>query len=176
MTALVLLGLFLYCYMTPSIQSTQQVHEDTTSRLSYLDILDNPELKRSVQESLLTQDDELLGRIQNKALEIAKVANLPAAEYALLEGRRGRQLMIFRAKRQIFMQKFEEHYNQFIAIDNLKRAFPEAQDMFAKDDELITRRDQQIKAIAEELSGGQDVEAYVQRARDLWRARYQSEQ
>lgn len=148
----------------------------TAPSISYLDILNNPELKLGVQEALINQDDQFLERLQNKVLEIADAANLPQAEKAMLQGSRGRNLLVFRAKRQIFMQKFTEHYNQLRPIDDLKKAFPEAQDLFVNVDKLIAQRDQNIEKIAIELSEGGNVESFIQQARQIWQARNNAEQ
>lgn len=137
--------------------------------ISYLDILNNPEFKSGIVSAIRDSNLENMYALQSKALEIATAANLGEEELSLLRGDKGLNFMIFRAKRQIFMEDFTYLYNQLLPIDGLKQRYPEATDMFARADELIAKRDASIEQIARELAGAGDFNAFLRQAKQQWK-------
>lgn len=140
-------------------------------KISYLDILENPEFKQKMRQAILSDDVETMQMLQNRAIEIANVAGLSADQTSLLVGERGLHFIAFRVQRQIFADKFSEHYIQLKSIEQLKRQYPQAQDLFARADQLIQVRDQSIKDIAIALSSGDNYQAHLAQAQQQWLAR-----
>lgn len=137
-------------------------------KISYLDILENPEFNQKMTEAVLENDIAAMEILQNRAIEIANVAGLASAQMELLVGERGLHFIVFRVKRQIFTDLFSEHYMQLKPISEIKFRYPEAQDLFAKADQLIHQRDESIKNIAIELSSETDYLSYLQQAKIQW--------
>ncbi|MDO6712311.1 hypothetical protein Q4567_16370 [Aliiglaciecola sp. 2_MG-2023] len=149
-----------------------QNQSDDIKQYSYKDILNNDEFKLGMQQAVENNDIELAKTLQEKAIEIAVAANLPATEVSLISGDNGLRFMQFLACRQIFVKKFQQHYLSFQDIQQLKLDYPEAQDLFERSDNLIETRDSQIHALAEQLAGESgDVELYLQLAKEQWISR-----
>lgn len=137
-------------------------------KISYLDILDNPEFNQKMTEAVLANDIGAMQALQNRAIEIANVAGLTGTQMELLVGERGLHFIAFRVKRQIFADMFSEYYMQLKPISGLKSQYPEAQDLFAKADQLVHDRDESIKRIAIELSSETDYQNHLLQAKSQW--------
>lgn len=166
----VLVGVLFDKLEVPQHISQPSEHSEQT-KISYLDILENPEFKQKMRQAILSDDVETMQMLQNRAIEIANVAGLSADQKSLLVGERGLHFIAFRVQRQIFADKFSEYYIQLKSIDQLKRQYPQAQDLFAKADQLIQLRDQSIKEIAIALSSSDNYQAHLAQAQQQWLAR-----
>lgn len=163
-----LLAFFMWQIQPTSNQDTVESDPRGQTQISYLDILNNPEFRQKMQLAVTNNDDVLAKSLQDKALEIARAANLPAEQHSMLSGDDGLNFMQFLAKRQLFSQAFERHYLQLKPIDELKQRYPEAQDLFEQSDKLIQQRDANINIIAQQLASGEPIEPYLEMARQLW--------
>ncbi|GAB2683564.1 hypothetical protein [Aliiglaciecola aliphaticivorans] len=158
---------------TDTTQGQSEKQPSSIKQYSYNDILNNDEFKQSMQQAVENNDMELAKSLQKRAIEIAEAANLPDTEMSLISGDNGLRFMQFLASRQLFVDKFQKYYLSFKDIQQLKRDYPEAQDLFERSDELIDKRDKQIQALAEQLAqeSGEEVEMYVQLAKEQWQER-----
>lgn len=136
--------------------------------ISYQTILENDEFKSGMQAAVKNSDIEAAKALQQKAIEIATAANLPASQINLLSGDSGLHFMQFLAKRQLFSIAFEKRYRELKGVQDLKLIYPEAKDLFARSDELITQRDSQIREIAIELAGNEDFAPFLEQAQKQW--------
>lgn len=136
--------------------------------ISYQTILENDEFQSGMQAAVKNSDIEAAKALQQKAIEIATAANLPASQINLLSGDSGLHFMQFLAKRQLFSIAFEKRYRELKGIQDLKLIYPEAKDLFARSDELLALRDKQILQIAQQLAGDEDVAPYLKQAREQW--------
>ncbi len=164
-------------YLLPSNNGTKRPfneEEESNRGFSYLDILHNDEFKETMQLAVRTNDRVLAKNMQQKALEVAEAAELPQVQRDLLAGERGLDYLWFIAKRQVFSEEVEKRFWNLQSIDDLKSQYPEAQDLFARSEQLIEQRDQQIQAIAVELAEGQPLEAYLKQAQSQWLAQHQN--
>lgn len=143
--------------------------------ISYLDILNNPEFKSKMVSATRENNTDTLAELQEKAVQIGKAANLSPDEMALLSGEKGLRFMQFRAKRDMFLEEFTNHYNQLLPINTLKSRYPEAADMFDKADSMIAERDDNIIRIARQLAGTDNVEPFLSQARQQWKDRAAAE-
>ncbi|MDO6693360.1 hypothetical protein Q4574_08690 [Aliiglaciecola sp. 3_MG-2023] len=158
---------------TDTTQGQSEKQPSSIKQYSYNDILNNDEFKQSMQQAVENNDLELAKSLQKRAIEIAEAANLPDTEMSLISGDNGLRFMQFLASRQLFVDKFQKYYLSFKDIQQLKRDYPEAQDLFERSDQLIDKRDKQIQALAEQLAqeSGEEVEMYVQLAKEQWQER-----
>lgn len=141
---------------------------NTVLSYSYLDILENAEFRTEMQNAVRNYDLAKAQKLQDKAIEIALAAQLPAEELNLIKGERGLGYMQFLAKRQLFLAGFERRYKQLDGINDIKALYPEAKDLFARSDRLIEQRDVEIKAIAIELANGAPIDDYLYLAKQQW--------
>ncbi|MFA3792055.1 hypothetical protein AB6T38_13130 [Aliiglaciecola sp. SL4] len=142
-------------------------------QFSYNDILQNDEFRLGMQQAVENNDIALAQSLQQRAIEIGEAANLPDNEMSLISGENGLRFMQFLASRQLFVDKFQEYYLSFKDIQPLKDDYPEAQDLFERSEQLVEKRDKQIRGLAEQLAqeSGEDVELYLQLAKQQWQER-----
>ena len=96
-------------------------------------------------------------------------ANLAAADLDYLRSRAAKDYVVFNAKRQLFNEEFETHYYALESIDSLKAKYPEAQDLFARADALLEKRDAIIQQIAVTIAGNDaPSDAVLKEAREQW--------
>jgi hypothetical protein len=164
---LLLLAL-IYMLFEKFERPTEDAPSQVVAKISYLDILENPEFNQKMTLAVLENDIDAMQILQNRAIEIATVAGLTRYQMELLVGERGLHFIAFRVKRQIFADKFSDHYMQLKTISELKARYPEAQDLFARADQLIKQRDLNIKQIAIELSSETDYQSHLQQAKNQW--------
>lgn len=139
------------------------------TQYTYTDILNNPEFKQQMQLAVKNNDGESAAQLQQKALEIARAADLPKVEIALLEGEKGLEFMRFMAIRQLFWQEFEDYYAQLKDISLLKKLYPEAQDLFERADSLVEKRDKELNDLAKSLAGDEDIAPYLEMVKQQWK-------
>ncbi|WP_153886294.1 hypothetical protein [Aliiglaciecola lipolytica] len=174
----VIAALFVFNQPSYELSGTDgsiQGQPDSIPQYSYTDILNNDEFKLGMQQAVENNDVELAKELQQKALEIAHAANLPESEINLLSGENGLRFMGFLASRQLFVEKFQQHYLSFKDIEQLKLDYPEAYDLFERSDKLIELRDDQIQQLAEALAGESgDVDLHIHEAKEQWKTRLNS--
>ena len=164
------IGIFVTEKDTPT--STTKV----VPSISYLDIFNNQEFKQRLVLAVKSGDDLELKTLQQKAEEIAHAAGLPQEQMALIRGQRGLNFMIYRAKREMFEQAFVYRYNNLMDIRPLEQHFPEAQDLYQKALETVSKRDALIVEIAKTLANGDDYQGYLEQARAEWLKRQKEQQ
>jgi hypothetical protein len=153
-----------------AVKPTEQYQPVATPSIAMTDILNNLEFKEGMQQAVRDNDQELMQDLQDKAIEIATVAGFSPAQMKLLEGEQGKNYLSFNAKRQLFMQAFSLAFKQLNDIAPLKKRYPEAQDLFARADELVAQRDADLIKTAKELAGNDsDYQGYLEQARQQWR-------
>ncbi|GGF70091.1 hypothetical protein [Alteromonas lipolytica] len=136
-------------------------------------ILHASDLVAGVAEAIERNDDEAITRWQQKAIEVAVAAELADSDLEFIRSEKGRDYLIFHAKRALFNKGFEQHYYQLKGIDALKSEFPEARDLFAEADKLIAARDAIILDIASELKDDDTTEEEaLSQAKTLWQERF----
>lgn len=168
-----LFAIWYYKNNNPGLFDTQPVKTKSAPAndqrsFSYLDILNNPEFRSEMQDAVSNFDLEKAKMLQQKAIEIALVAQLPAEELNIIKGDKGLMYMQFLAKRQLFLVGFERRYKQLGGINDIKAMYPEAKDLFERSDRLIAQRDAEIKAIATELADGAAIDDYLYLAKQQW--------
>lgn len=168
---LIAVASFLYYWSDWENKPLQHSIVEAPPSISYLDILNNPEFKTEFVRAILANDHAAMVNLQDKAIEIGIAANLGPDEMSLLQGEEGMRFIQFRAKRELFMQEFTHHYNQLLPVENLKRQYPEATDLFEKADRLITQRDRKIEDIARQMAGTDNFQPYLDLARQQWKDR-----
>lgn len=169
--AAVLIGIWYLKQTSPELipPPVSKIQSETEIRsFSYQDILNNPEFRTEMQNAVRNFDQQKAEKLQEKALEIAMAAQLPPNEINLIKGERGLDYMQFLAKRQLFLSGFERRYRQLKGINDIKALYPEANDLFARSDRLITQRDEEIQAIAYELAEGGSIDDYLYLAKQQW--------
>lgn len=136
-------------------------------------ILHASDLVAGVAEAVENNDQAAIDEWQQKAIEVAEAAELTASDIDFIRSPKGREYLVFHAKRALFNARFEEHYYQLKGIDALKTEFPQARDLFADADKLIAARDAIIMDIASELSDSTPPdEAAIKEAKALWQERF----
>jgi len=68
---------------------------------------------------------------------------------------KAKNYLLFGAKRSLFNEAVEQAYYALDDIETVKNRYPEAQDLFADADKLISARDSIIRQIATELAVGE---------------------
>jgi hypothetical protein len=136
-------------------------------------ILHASDLVAGMARAVKNNDEPAIEQWQQKAVEVAKAAELTDSDIAFISSQKGREYLIFHAKRALFNTAFEQHYYELKGIDGLKTKYPEAHDLFAEADRLIAARDAIIMDIASELSEtATPDEANVMQAKALWQERF----
>jgi hypothetical protein len=141
--------------------------------ISRQQILHATDLVAGVKQAVATDDKDEINNWLNKALELAKIAQLPPEDIAYLQSKDAYNYLVFHAKRSLFNDAFEQAYYAIEDIEPLKIQYPEAQDLFAKAEQLVMTRNQLIQQLAAELSKGQTVnDEHLLQAKKLWQQRF----
>ena len=136
-------------------------------------ILHASDLVSGMATAVKNNDQAAIEQWQQKAVEVAKAAELTDSDITFISSEKGRDYLVFHAKRALFNEAFEQHYYQLKGIDALKTKYPEARDLFAEADRLIAARDAIIMDIAQELSDTETPdEANIKQAKALWQERF----
>ncbi|MFQ3197142.1 MAG: hypothetical protein ACI8R9_000354 [Paraglaciecola sp.] len=158
----VLLAVFILIAASGLIWFTNQSDEAALSAestrlpvISRQDILGASDLIDGVKQALKQNDDKAIEHWLEKAAELAKTADLPQQDINYLESDEAKNYLLFGAKRSLFNDAVEHAYYALNDIEKVKKHYPEAQDLFAQADKLISDRDNIIQQIATELAGGE---------------------
>ena len=136
-------------------------------------ILHASDLVSGMATAVKNNDQAAIEQWQQKAVEVAKAAEVTDSDITFISSEKGREYLVFHAKRALFNEAFEQHYYQLKGIDALKTKYPEARDLFAEADRLIAARDAIIMDIAQELSDTETPdEANIKQAKALWQERF----
>ena len=163
--ALLVVSLWLF-YPSDTNDAPQS---DSLPVISRQDLLDATDVAAGVKQALVNQDQSAISHWLDKVAEVAVEAGLSDADIDYLRSDSAQRYVIFHAKRSLFNDALEQAYYQGMDIDALKAEYPEAQDLFARADQLIAKRNQLIQQIATELANGQTVsDAHLQAARQQW--------
>jgi superfamily I DNA and RNA helicase len=169
---IVLAGLGFW-YSQPSEQVTDTDVTQVVPVISRQDILEASDLVAGVKQAVRQQDDAAVKQWLEKAIALAKEAGLPKEDISYLQSDMAVNYLEFHAKRSLFNDAVEQAYYDLYDIEPLKIQYPEAQDLFAKADQLVADRDKLIQQIAAELAQGEDTdEQTLQAARQLWKQRF----
>ncbi|MEP7702780.1 hypothetical protein [Paraglaciecola sp. 25GB23A] len=169
---IVLAGLGFW-YSQPSEQVTDTDVNQVVPVISRQDILEASDLVAGVKQAVRQQDDAAVKQSLEKAIALAKEAGLPQEDISYLQSDMAVNYLEFHAKRSLFNDAVEQAYYDLYDIEPLKIQYPEAQDLFAKADQLVADRDKIIQQIAAELAQGESTdEQTLQAARQLWKQRF----
>jgi hypothetical protein len=169
---IVLAGLGFW-YSQPSEQVTDTDVNQVVPVISRQDILEASDLVAGVKLAVRQQDDAAVKQWLEKAITLAKEAGLPQEDISYLQSDMAVNYLEFHAKRSLFNDAVEQAYYDLYDIEPLKIQYPEAQDLFAKADQLVADRDKIIQQIAAELAQGESTdEQTLQAARQLWKQRF----
>tara|TARA_R110002167_G_scaffold361000_1_gene578869 strand:+ start:3231 stop:3779 length:549 start_codon:yes stop_codon:yes gene_type:complete len=169
---IVLAGLGFW-YSQPSEQVTDTDVNQVVPVISRQDILEASDLVAGVKQAVRQQDDAAVKQWLEKAIALAKEAGLPQEDISYLQSDMAVNYLEFHAKRSLFNDAVEQAYYDLYDIEPLKIQYPEAQDLFAKADQLVADRDKIIQQIAAELAQGENTdEQTLQAARQLWKQRF----
>ncbi|MDC8831414.1 hypothetical protein [Alteromonas gilva] len=136
-------------------------------------ILHASDLVAGMAEAVRMKDQQAVEQWQQQAVEVARAANLSASDIEFISSEKGREYLVFHAKRNLFNQQFEQRYYALQGIETLKQDYPEAQDLFAEAEQLIAARDAIIMDIAAELSSQPPPDAAaIDKAKALWQERF----
>lgn len=135
-------------------------------------ILHATDLIDGIATALVNNNDAAISSWQQKALEVAKAAQLTERDIDFIGAQSGRDYLIFHARRQLFNLEFERRYLELEEIETLKLRYPQAGDLFASVDKLIADRDGIITDIAKVLSEPAPPNAEsLEQAKLLWQQR-----
>ena len=169
---IVLAGLGFW-YSQPSEQVIDNDVNQVVPAISRQDILEASDLVAGVKQAVRQQDDAAVKQWLEKAIALAKEAGLPQEDINYLQSDMAVNYLEFHAKRSLFNDAVEQAYYDLYDIEPLKIQYPEAQDLFAKADQLVADRDKIIQQIATELAQGESTdEQTLQAARQLWKQRF----
>jgi superfamily I DNA and RNA helicase len=169
---IVLAGLGFW-YSQPSEQVTDTDVNQVVPVISRQDILEASDLVAGVKQAVRQQDDAAVKQWLEKAIALAKEAGLPQEDISYLQSHMAVNYLEFHAKRSLFNDAVEQAYYDLYDIEPLKIQYPEAQDLFAKADQLVADRDKIIQKIAAELAQGESTdEQTLQAASQLWKQRF----
>ncbi len=136
-------------------------------------ILHASDLVAGMATAVKNNDQAAIEQWQQKAVEVAKAAELTDSDITFISSEKGRDYLVFHAKRALFNEAFEQHYYELKGIAALKTKYPEARDLFAEADRLIAARDAIILDVARELSDTETPdEADIKQAKALWQERF----
>ena len=136
-------------------------------------ILHASDLVAGMATAVKNNDEAAIEQWQQKAVEVAKAAELTDSDITFISSEKGRDYLVFHAKRALFNEAFEQHYYELKGIAALKTKYPEARDLFAEADRLIAARDAIILDVARELSDTETPdEADIKQAKALWQERF----
>ena len=138
-------------------------------------ILHASDLMAGVKQAIQQQDAQALQTWQQKAVEVAVAAELSQQDIDFIASQEGLEYLQFHANRALFNEGFEQRYHSLAGIEDLKAQYPQAQDLFAKADEMIAQRDAIINEIAIELGGTNPPgDVAIKEAKRLWQQRFKS--
>ncbi|QJR79519.1 hypothetical protein CA267_001260 [Alteromonas pelagimontana] len=141
--------------------------------ITVMDILHASDLSEGIKHAVKANDDEALTQWLKKAREVGKAADLPEKQLDYLTSQQAKNYVTFNAKRDLFNESFEKRFYQLKGIEDLKKQYPEAKDLFPNAEALLNKRDTIVKSIATTLSNGSaPSEAEMEEARKLWQERY----
>lgn len=141
--------------------------------ISRQQILTATDLVNGVKNALQEQDEEAISQWLDRALAVAKEADMSQEDINYIASDMAKDFVIFQAQRSMFNDAVEQAYYELSTIDAIKAAYPQAQDLFPSADKLIIERDKLIEKIATELAGGDTPsDAEVRTARQQWLMRY----
>ncbi|NVK57285.1 MAG: hypothetical protein HWE26_16910 [Alteromonadaceae bacterium] len=136
-------------------------------------ILHASDLVAGMAEAVRKQDQQAIEQWQQKAVDVAQAAGLSASDIDFIRSEKGREYLIFHARRNLFNQEFEQRYYGLQDIESLQQKYPEAQDLFADAEQLIAARDAIIVDIAAELSNQTPPDdVAIEKAKTLWQERF----
>jgi hypothetical protein len=171
----VLVGGLMWFSLLADNSSEPTVTPDAESLpvISRQQILHATDLVAGVKKAVAQNNDAEIDKWLNKAIELAKTAELAQQDISYLQSETAKNYVIFHAKRSLFNDAFEQAYYAIEDIEPLKADYPQAQDLFEKADKLIMTRNQLIQQLAAELSQGQAVtDQHLQEAKKLWQQRF----
>ncbi|WP_340679915.1 hypothetical protein [Paraglaciecola sp.] len=141
--------------------------------ISRQEILHATDLVTGVKQAVAQDDEAAINSWLNKAIELAKTAQLSQEDMTYLQSKAAFNYVVFHAKRSLFNDAFEQAYYAIEDIEPLKTQYPQAQDLFAKADQLVMDRNSIIQKIAAELANGNAVgDEYLRQAKQLWQQRF----
>ncbi|NDW16558.1 hypothetical protein GTQ48_13655 [Alteromonas genovensis] len=137
--------------------------------ITVMEILHASDLQEGVKQAVKQNNDEEIQYWLQQASEVGDAANLAADDLEYLRSRAAKDYVVFNAKRQLFNEEFETHYYALESIEGLKAKYPEAQDLFARADALLEKRDAIIQQIAVTIAGNDSPsDAVTKEAREQW--------
>ena len=165
-------GWFIYLSQSSSSDENTQVPVITV-----MEILHASDLQAGIKEAVSQNDQQAITDWLDKARNVGEQAALSRSDMAYLTSDQAREYVVFNAKRALFNEKFEVRYQTLRGIDDLKQAYPEAQDLFARAETLLQKRDDIIERIAQTLAGGNTPnEEHIREAQAMWKSRYSESQ
>jgi hypothetical protein len=176
----VLLAVFLLIAASGLIWFTNQSDEAALSTestqlpvISRQEILEASDLVAGIKQAVKQNNDKAIERWLEKAADLAKTAGLPQQDINYLQSDKAKNYLLFGAKRSLFNEAVEQAYYALDDIETVKNRYPEAQDLFADADKLISARASIIRQIATELAAGlQPEEQTLNAAGKLWKQRF----
>lgn len=145
------------------------------STISVYDILNADDFVDAAIVSLSSRDASALDEVFERALSVAREAGLDDAELAYLQSEQASEYVLFRAKRESYWRTVEQYYRELLPLAPLQQMYPEAQDLFAKADELERSRAKMLLDIASALASPEaPSQVHHEEAKRLWRERHQS--
>lgn len=170
--ALAVAARFVYLSQSSASDENTQVPVITV-----MEILHASDLQAGIKKAVSQNDQQAIADWLDKARNVGEQAALSESDMDYLTSEQAKEYVVFNAKRALFNEKFETRYLNLRGIDDLKQAYPEAQDLFARAETLLQKRDDIIKRIAQTLAGGEEPgEEHLQQAQAMWKARYQESQ
>ncbi|MEW9798621.1 hypothetical protein [Alteromonas sp. CYL-A6] len=152
---------------------TNDSARETVPVITVMDILNATDLEAGIKQGVRDNDDTTIDAWLKKAQDVAREAELSEQDQAWLASQQARDYVIFNAKRALFNEAFEARFVGLEGIEDLKAAYPEAKNLFAKADSLLKKRDKIIYSIATTLANGEAPTAdEIEQAKAVWRERY----
>lgn len=121
--------------------------------ITVMDILHASDLQAGVLNAVANNNAGQIDTWMDDALAVAEAAQLAKADIDYLTSAQARHYVVFNAKRQLFNKAFEARYYALEDMGDLKSRYPEAQDLFARAEQLLYKRDAIIVQMAMALSG-----------------------
>ncbi|MFT4940453.1 MAG: hypothetical protein ACI88A_003508 [Paraglaciecola sp.] len=141
--------------------------------ISRLDILHASDLIGGVKLAVAQNDTDAVDDWLEKAIDLAIIAKLSEEDLEYLQSDRARKYVVFHAKRRLFSDAVEEAYYALYDIESIKAQYPEALNLFADADQLISDRNKLIQQIAAELANGEQVnDRILLEAQQHWKQRF----
>lgn len=145
--------------------------------INVMDILKASDLRAGVKQAVKQNDDKTIELWLQKGQEVGREAGLSDENIEYLGSEKARRYVEYNAKRDLFNEEFEQRYANLKGIADLKQRYPEANTLYEKAQELITKRDSLIEQIAGTLAEGATVtKAHRQAAQEIWQKRHKAAQ